>query len=285
MSKRSVASATISFGLVSIPVKFYLTANAESVNFNMITPKGNRVKQKLTDSVTGEEVEWGACVKGYEVSKDQFVIFTKEELKALGDNDGGTMEIREFVPAEDLQLLAVEKSYYLDANKGGDKAYRLFVAALKKQGKCAVAQWTNRGRQHLVVIQAVKDALVVYQMFYADEMREFELDCAKFDPRDVEIDLACKLMDTLSSDHFDASKYKDTYRERVAKAVEAKQGGGSVNAPAESNSPPVSDLFAALQASLGKQGVKVESTKVEEVAPPAPEPKPAKKTRTKKTAA
>jgi DNA end-binding protein Ku len=287
MSKRSVASATISFGLVSIPVKFYLTAHAESVNFNMITPKGNRVKQKLVDSVTGEDIEYGACNKGYEFAKDQFVIFTKDELKALGESDGGTMEIKEFVPCDDLQLIAVEKSYYLDAGKGGDKAYRLFVAALKKQGKCAVAQWTSRGRQHLVVIGAKGDALVVYQMFYADEMREFELDCAKFDPRDVEIDLACKLMETLSNDHFDSSKYKDSYRERVDAAVAKKQGGESVNAPSESNAPPVSDLFAALQASLGAQtgkDVKVTSSKVEEPTAPAAEA-PAKKSRSKKSAA
>lgn len=271
MSKRSVASATITFGLVSIPVKFYLTAHAETVSFNMITPGGNRVKQKVTDAVTGEDVGYGDCLKGYEYEKDRFVTFTREELKSLGEDDGGTMEIREFVPGGDLKTVQVEKTYYLDAGKGGDKAYRLFVAAMEKQEKCAVAQWTSRGRQHLVVLAAQAGVLVAHQMYYADEVREFELDCATYAPKDAEIDMACRLMKALSAPSFDASSYRDGYRDRVTKAVKEKLGGHAVSAQASAEKPNVGDLFEALKASLGAQGVKVTSTHVEEI------PKPAKK--------
>lgn len=252
MSKRSVASATISFGLVSIPVKFYLTASAETVSFNMLTPAGNRVKQKIVDSVTGEAADYGNCLKGYEYAKGKFITFTKDELKALGETgDGGCMEIREFVPADMLNPTHVEKTYYLDAGKGGDKAYRLLVTAMKKQNKCAVAQWTSRGRQHLVVVGVQGEALVAYQMFYADEVRSFELDCATYAPRDVEVDMACKLIDALAVPSFDASKYRDAYRDRVAKAVAEKQSGHTVSSPEAQDAPPVGDLFAALQASFG----------------------------------
>ena len=252
MSKRSVASGTVSFGLVSIPVKFYLTAQAKTVSFNMITPKGNRVKQKVVDSITGEDISYSSCSKGYEVSKDNFVILSKEELKALGEDDGGTIEILEFVPATSLKVVEVEKTYYLDSGKGGDRAYRLLVKALTKQEKCAVAQWTSRGRQHLVIIGVMQGALVAHQMFYADEMREFDLDCATYAPKDIEVDLACQLIDSLSTASYNPAKFTDTYRDRVNKAVAAKSAGMAIPVSAEENKPVVSDLFAALQASLKK---------------------------------
>lgn len=252
MAKRSVASATISFGLVSIPVKFYLTASPESVHFNMITPSGNRVKQLLVDAVTGEEVDRSTCQKGYEYAKGQFVIFTPEELKSLGDNDGGSMEIVEFIPVDSLNVLEIEKSHYLDVGKGGDKAYRLFVAALKKLGKLGVAQWTNRGRQHLVILGVQGECLVAHQMFYKSEVREFELDCAKYDPREIEVDMACKLIDALSTESYDSSKYKNTYVERVETAASAKCAGKVVNDVKEPTAKQNSDLFVMLQASLAK---------------------------------
>lgn len=269
MSKRSTASGTICFGLVSIPVKFFLTASAETVSFNMITSDGNRVKQKLVDTMTGKDVDYNSCLKGYEYEKDKFVTFTRDELKAMGETDGGTMEIMEFVPANNLKPVQVEKTYYLDAGKGGDKAYRLLVAAMEKKGKCAVAQWTSRGRQHLILLGVAEGTLVAHQMYYADEIRAFELDCATYAPRDAEIDLACRLMDTLTTDEFDASKYRDTYRDRVNKAVEQKRGGQEVSSTDAPAAPPINDIFEALKKSLGDEGVKVTSTHVEEVVKPA----------------
>jgi DNA end-binding protein Ku len=251
MAKRSVASATISFGLVAIPVKFYLAASPENVSFNMITKDGNRVKQVLLDAVTDKEVDRSTVRKGYEYAKGQFVIFEQSELKALGDDDGGTMEIKEFVPLGSLDNLHIEKSFYLDTGKGGDKAYRLLVAAMKKQNKLAVAQWTNRGRQHLIVLAVHGDGLIAHQMFYHDEVRSFELDCAKYTPRDPEIDMACRLIDGLTSETYDPTKYTNSYNERVLAAVEAKRAGGTYASNDEgTEAQPTNDLMAMLMASL-----------------------------------
>lgn len=249
-SKRSVASGTVSFGLVSIPVKFYLTAQAQSVAFCMVTPKGNRVKQRLVDAVTGDAVEYGECSKGYEVTKDDLVVFSPEELKALGETGENRIDIKEFVPVADLDPTHVEKSYHLDAGKGGDRAYRLLTAALEKQGRCGVAQWTSRGRQHLLVLAAQDGHLVAYQMYYADEVRSFELDCATYMPAPQELDMACRLVDSLASPSFDPTSYRDAYRDRVDAAVTAKRTGAPAPAASQPKAP-VDDLFAALQASLG----------------------------------
>lgn len=249
-SKRSVASGTVCFGLVSIPVKFYLAAQAQSVAFCMVTPKGNRVNQRLFDAITGDAVAYGECSKGYEVTKDDLVIFTSDELKALGETGDSRIDIKEFVPVTDLDPTHVEKSYHLDAGKGGDRAYRLLTAAMEKQGRCAVAQWTSRGRQHLLIIASKDGHLVAYQMYYADEVRPFELDCAAYSPRDAEVDMACRLVDSLASASFDPSSYRDAYRDRVDAAVSAKRSG--IPTPAASQpKAQVDDLFAALQASLG----------------------------------
>lgn len=254
MSKRSVASGTVSFGLVSIPVKFYLAAQAESVSFNMVTPKGNRVRQTLVDAITGEAIDYSQCSKGYEVTKDEFVTFTPDEVKALGDSsDASSIDIKEFIPVSHLDPTCVEKAYHLDAGKGGDKAYRLLVVALQETKRAAVAQWTSRGRQHLLIISAQDDHLVAFQMFYADEVRDFELDCATYSPSAAEVSMACRLVGALTTDGFDSTKYKDGYRERVEQAVEAKRSG-TPQAPVSGQKAPVgNDLFAALAASLGEK--------------------------------
>jgi DNA end-binding protein Ku len=253
MSKRSVASGIIAFGLVSIPVKFYITASAERVNFNMITPKGNRVKQLTIDSVTREEIQYNECLKGYEVNKNQFVTFSRDELKKLGEeDDNGILEIKEFISSDSINLIHVEKTYYLDTGKGGDRAYRLFVSALKKRNKLAVAQWINRGRQHLIIIGVVNDTLIAYQMFYDNEVRSFELDCATYEPRDVEVDMACRLIDSFSNDTWDAKKYSDAYPQRIKQAVEMKLSG--MTTPVSTNeTTKINDLLGALEASLASK--------------------------------
>lgn len=251
MSARSVASGTLSFGLVAIPVKFYITSSPDNVHFNAITKDGNRVRQMWVDSVTGIEVGRDETQKGYEYAKGQYVLFTPEELKSLGDGDGGSAEIVEFVPVDSLDTMHVEKTYFLDAGKGGDKAYRLLVAALKKKQRLAVAQWTNRGRQHLLLVGVKDDMLIAYQMFYDNEVREHELKCAAYNPRDPEVDMACQLMDQLSNDEFDSSKYTNKYNERVLAAVERKRNGETVEA-SEPEAKPSGDLFATLMASIKK---------------------------------
>lgn len=251
MSKRSVASATITFGLVSIPVKLYVTASPDNVNFNFITSEGNRVKQQLVDSVSGDVVERHSLKKGYEHTKNQYVFFDNDELRALEDGDKGLMSITEFVDVNSFNIQRVEKSYYLDADKGGDRPYRLLVAALLERKKVAVAQWTNRGRQHLVVVKVEGAALVVHQLFYDTEMRDFELDCATYTPRDAEVDMACKFIDAMSSESFDTSKYTNTYNERILNAVQQKLSGESISIESVPQRTTL-ELFDALKKSLSE---------------------------------
>lgn len=269
MGQRSVASATLGFGLVSIPVKLYLTSNAVNVGFNMFTPAGNRVNMVFVDAVTREEIKKGECSHGYEYAKGQYVIFTKEELSALsGDDENGTMDIVEFVPAKELDPLRVEKTFYLDANKGADKAYRVMVKALAKKKQVAVAQWTNRNRQHLVMISARGDALVMHQMFYDNEVRDIEIDAATYEPRDVELNMASQLIDQMSNESFDSSKFKNTFIERVEAAVQNKLAGGAVpTAVIATNNSSAFDLLASLQASLAAPKEKLTKSESESEAP------------------
>ena len=251
MAKRSTASATISFGLVAIPVKFYLTSSSDNVGFNLLTKNKNRVKMKFVDEVTGEEILKDECTKIYEHTKGQYVQFTKEELEKFGDADGGVMDIKEFIPSGELDMLHVEKSYYLDSGKGGDRAYRLLVAALLKKNVLAVAQWTNRGRTHLMMVGVRGEGLIAYQMYYDAEVREFELDCATYNPKDVEVDMACRLIDTILIDKFDTTKYENEYNKRVLAAVEAKkEGKQTADVNEEPVAQPSGDLMAALMASV-----------------------------------
>lgn len=253
---RSIGSASITFGLVSIPVKLYTAASSESVSFNMLTPDGNRVKQKYTDSVTGADVTYDQCDKGYEVAKDQFVRFSKDEIKALEAESTKTMDIREFVDAASLDLLHVEKSYLLGPDKGGDKGMLLLSDTMKALGKVAVAQWNSRGKEHLVVIRPYKGSLVVHQMYYQNEVRNpEEIELAKIMISDAERNMAAKLVQALSTDTFDASKYEDGFVKRVQDAIERKMAGQPIVAP-EAPKATVLDLMAALQASLDKAGDK-----------------------------
>lgn len=255
MGKRSVASATVSFGLVSIPVKFYKSASADNVSFNLFTPDGNGVSMQFVDKVTRKEVTKAECKKGYEYIKGKHVLFTDEELKALGEADNGSMEIVEFVPASHLDEIRVEEIYWLDTGKGGDKAYRLLVEALKIRKVVAIAQWIRAGREHLMAVGVRGEALIAYQLFYDAEVRSFDLDCAKYTPREAEVNMACQLVDALTHDSFDGAKYVNRYSQRVEAAVQKKLGGGTYEATSEPATKPANDLMAALEASLKKNKV------------------------------
>lgn len=247
---RSIGSASITFGLVSIPVKLYTAASSEAVSFNMLTPSGNRVKQKYTDAVSNEEVSFADCDKGFEVSEGQYVRFTKDEIKALEAENSKTMDIREFVDADSIDFVQVEKSYYLGPDKGGDKGLVLLSETMKSLGKVAVAQWNSRGKEHLVVIRPYRGGLVLHQMYYENEVRSFdEIKVGKTNISDAERGMAGQLVQALGTPGFDSSKYRDTFGERVRAAVERKLAGMPVEVP-EAPKTTVLDLFAALRASL-----------------------------------
>ena len=271
MAARAISSGTISFGLVSIPVKLFTSASSQTVRFNMLNPEtGARVKQQLVDASTGDVVERGATVKGYEYAKGQFVQFTAEELKALEAERTSSLEIVEFVPLKTFDFVQVEKSYYLGPDKGGDKAYKLLSQSMERNSVVAVARYGARGKDYLVMLRPYKDGLLMHQLYYATEVRSFEdVDTgATFTFSEKEQDLADKLIEQLSVDEYTAEKYTDGYTERVRAAVEQKVAGMEVTLAPEQPKAQIIDLFEALKKSL------TEPAGAEEE--PAPAKKPSK---------
>ena len=257
MPPHAIGSGTISFGLVSIPVRMYTAASSMNVSFNQLHAKcGSRIRQQTFCPVCNEVVERAALVKGYEVSKDQYVRVGEEELKALEGEASRTIDIAEFVPLEKVDPVYFEKAYYLGPDKGGEKAYRLLTDAMAKSGRVAVATFVMRGKESLVLIRPSSDGLMLHTMFFADEVRSFgEIDKgtgAKI--RDGEMDLAQQLIDGLSNDDFKPENYEDSYRVRVLQLIEQKVEGKEVSlaAPAPERAQVI-DLMDALKESLARR--------------------------------
>ena len=280
MSARPAASGSISFGMVSVPVKFYTAASNESVSFRMITPSGNPLKQKYVDPIDGQEYAFKDCNKGFEVEPNKFVIFSQEEVKAL--ESGGTKgccSIEQFVPIESVDLVQVESSYYLKPDKGGDKAFKLLASAMATKNSAAVGQWTNRGKDHLVVIRPYKGGMILHTLYYKNEVRDYDDNCAVLPISDAERQLASQLIDMLSVPAFDSSRFHDQFTSRVMAAVEAKRTNPDSQVTV-ANTPATApmDLFAALKASLGTGLVEPTSKPglVEPAAGPVVDKKPSK---------
>src|SRR6059058_327004 len=225
MPARSIGTATISFGLVSVPVNLYSSSESKSsVSFNMLHKKCNsRLKQQYTCPKDNEIVGREDTVKGYEFAKDQYVVFTVEELKALEEKATGMIEVVEFVPLAGVDREYLEKVYYLGPDKGGDRAYRLLAAALKETGRAALGQYAARGQQHLVLLRPLNGVLVMEQLHYADELRPTtEVPVPEGEVKDAELKLAKQLIDQTSNETFEPTKYKDTVRERMIETIQRK---------------------------------------------------------------
>src|SRR6266571_103304 len=286
MPPHSIGSGTISFGLVSIPIRMFSAASSEGVSFNQLHPKcGGRVRQQLICPTCNEVVERSALVKGYEFAKDQYVQFTEEELKALEGEASRMIDIAEFVPLAQVDPIYFEKTYYLGPDKGGEKAYRLLADAMKKAGRVALAKFVMRGKENLVLIRSAQDGLMLHTMYFADEIKDFgEVDKgedAKLKPGELE--LAERLLAELTSESFKPEQYADEYRTRVLAVVESKVEGREVTSLApQAQRTQVIDLMEALKQSLGKRagaggdGVAAGSAKVA-----ALEKKPAARARQK----
>ena len=284
MPPHSIGSGNISFGLVSIPVRMYTAASSESVAFNQIHPKcGGRIKQQILCPTCNEVVERGALVKGYEFAKDQYVQFTDDELKALEGETSRMIDITEFVPLEQVDPIYFEKAYFMGPDKGGEKAYRVLSDSMQKAGRVALAKFTMRGKESLVLIRSAQKGLMLHFMYFADEVRDFkEIDKgedAKIKPN--EMDLAQRLIDELSHDAFRPEQYEDDYRTRVLAAVEQKVEGKEVTSLApQAERTQVIDIMEALKQSLS--GRAKPGSKAAAVEPEKLEKKPAAKARTKK---
>jgi DNA end-binding protein Ku len=255
MAARATSSGTISFGLVSIPVKFYTAASSEQASFNMLHKKcGGRVKQQyICPTDNNDVVERTDMIKGYEYARGQYVQFTDEEIKALETERSNSIEIAEFVPIESVDFVQVEKTYYLGPDKGGDKAYRLLSESMTKKEMVAVGRWASRGKEQLVLIRPYgKDGIILHQLYYATEVRAFdEIDTgATFTFSDKEHDLAEKLIEQLSTDSFEPEKYSDSYSQRVDQAVQQKVEGKEITIAPEAPKAQIIDLFEALKKSL-----------------------------------
>ena len=258
MPARSISTATISFGLVSVPINIYSSAESKaSVSFNMLHKKCNgRLKQQyICPKDNGEVVERSETVKGYEFAKDQYVVLSPEELKALEEKATGAIDIIEFVPLSKVNREYVSKCYYLGPDKGGDRAYRLLAAALQQSGKAALGQYAARGQQHLVLLRPQDGRLVMEQLHYSDELRPTsEVPVPDGDVADKELKLAMMLIEQTSNEEFEPTKYKDTVRERVMAMIQQKIEGQDITTaePASAGGDKIIDLMEALKASLAK---------------------------------
>jgi DNA end-binding protein Ku len=257
MAPHSLGSGTISFGLVSIPVKLYTAASSGGVSFNLLHAKcGSRIKQQTFCPVDNEVVERSALVKGYEFQKDQYVRFTDEELKSLEGESSKVIDIAEFVPLSSVDPIYFEKTYYLGPDKGGEKPYRLLADAMAKSDKVALATFVMRGKESLVLVRPAQDGLMLHTMYFADEVRDFgEIEKGKsVKLREGELGLAERLIGELSHDEFKPEQYRDQYRERVLELASSKVEGKEITAvEPEAQRAQVIDLMDALKQSLAKR--------------------------------
>src|SRR5688500_14431537 len=232
MAARSIGSLSVSFGLVSIPVKLYSATEASrAISFNFLHKNcGSRLKQQYLCIKEEVVVPRDEIVKGYEFAKDQYVMFTPEELKALEEAGTHTAEITEFVPIDKVDPDYFDKAYYLAPDKGGAKPYALLAKALRESARCALGRWAARGKQYIVMIRPIAtedgDGLATHQVLYAGEVRALkELDIPRTEAKPAEAKLAQQLIEQQASDTSDPAAYKDEVRERVEKAVQKKVEG------------------------------------------------------------
>jgi len=254
MAARSIGSGTISFGLVSIPIRLFVATHSESLSFNMLHQAcGTRIKQQLYCPHCERVIERSETVKGFEFEKDRYVTFGDEELKALEAEANRSIDIHEFVPLDKVDPIFFEDAHYLGPDKGAEKAYQLLAEAMRHTGKVALAQFVRYGKEHLVLIRPYNGTLVLHTMHYADEVRSAEDIKPGNDVkvRPNEIELARRLVEQLSAEDFKPEQYKDEYRDRVQAVVQKKVDGEEVTA-AEPEQPraQVIDLMEALKASL-----------------------------------
>jgi DNA end-binding protein Ku len=277
---RAIWSGAISFGLVNVPIKLFTATSQKDVRFHQLHDKdGARIQQKRVCSKDGEEVPMEHIVKGYEVSRDTYVVITPEELDALDPKASRTIDILDFVDLDEIDPVYFDATYYMVPEKGAAKAYALLLEAMRKSKKVAIARVVLRQKQHLVALRPLGNALSMQTMLYADEV--VGVDTLEGLPDDVEVTdrelaMAQQLIDSLADD-FKPEQYRDDYRERVLDMIERKaEGQEIVVGEEEEEQAPVVDLMAALEASLAAAKNRRDEEPEEE--------KPAKPARKRQTA-
>lgn len=254
---RAIWTGTISFGLVTVPVKLYAAVQSKTVRFNQLDGENlARIQQKRVNSQTGEEVPYERLVKGYEISPDRYVVIEPRELEAIEPKKTKTIEIEDFVDLDDIDPIFYDHPYYLVPGTGGAKPYRLLLEAMRETGKVGVARVVIRSKEQLVALRPIGEVLGMTTLNFADEIVDAEgLDevPAAEDVKTTarELDIAKQLVDSLSGE-WDPSQYRDTYREQILEMVERKAAGEeiAIAAAPEEEAAPAPDLMAALKASL-----------------------------------
>jgi len=273
---RAMWTGTISFGMVTVPVKLYSALDRKAVRFHQLSGKtGVRISQKRVDPSSGEEVPYEEIVKGFEIAKDRYVVIEPGELEALEPKKTRTIEIEDFVELAQIDPVYYDHPYYLAPGPGGAKPYRLLLEAMRETGKVAIARVVIRSKEALVAIRPIGDALGMATMIFADEVLAPErldevAEAAEVKTTKRELEIARQLVDSLATD-FQPERYRDTYRAEVLELIERKAQGKEIAVqPAAEEAPePAPDLMSALKASL-------EAVKAREDAP-AKKKKPAKK--------
>lgn len=285
MPARALSAATISFGLVSIPVKLYSGAEPKSaLSFNQIDKKdGSRVKQQLVNSRSGEVVVREELVKGYEFAKGQYVLFEPNELKALEAAATHTIDIVEFLKADQIDRQYLDKVYYLGTDKGGARAYKLLAQALNETGRIGIGKYAARGKQYLVMVRPIGEkGLVMEQLHYPDELRSFaEVPVEDATVKPAELKLATQLIEQAASDKFTPENYRDEVRDRMLELINRKVEGEDITiAPTAEPEHKIIDIMEALKASLAAGNARKPAQQAEPAADKkAAKPKPAAKKR------
>jgi DNA end-binding protein Ku len=213
---------------------------------------GTRLKQQYVCPLDDEVVGRDEMVKGYEYARGQYVLFTEEELKALTPEPTNAIEIAEFVPAEEVDPVYFEKAYYLGPDKGGDRPYRLLAEAMRETGRAALARYAARGKDYLVLLRPYAQGLIMQQLRYQDEVRDFaEVPIGNAEVKEPELKLAVQLVDQIATDAFHPDSYEDEVRKKERGLIEQKVAGEEITAaPPEAPKAQIVDLMEALKASL-----------------------------------
>lgn len=250
----AIGSATISFGLVSIPVKLHSTSQtSESISFNLLHAKcHSRLKQQYICTSDGETVDRTEMVKGYEFSKGRYVVFSEEELKAIEQKASESIDIVEFVPAETIDPIYFDKSYFLSPNKGSERAYALLAEALRQTRRWAVARYSARGREYLVCVRPSGPTLILQQLFYTAQIKSAdELGITLPSLREQELRMAIQLAELGGAEAFRPEQFTDSSRTRMRELIQKKVDGEEISFAEEpSRGGEVVDLMEALRASL-----------------------------------
>ncbi len=283
MPARSIGTATISFGLVSIPTKLYTTnESGNDISFNMLhEADGARLKQQYVCTKCNEVVDREHTVKGYEHAKGQYVILSAEELKALDAVATQSIALEEFVPAMAVDPLYVEKSYYLGPDKGGERAYKLLADSMVDTGLVGVASYSARGKQYIVLLRPFQEGLIMHQLRYAEEVKPWSEVPLPALPvlKPAELNLAKQIIQQIASDTFTPERYKDDVQARMKDLIDRKVAGHEITVTPEAPVGKVIDLMEALKASLGMKagGDERKPAAAVEVEEAAPKKKVAKK--------